>query len=163
MGWVGAGLGLLLAGTACQSRPDPSYNPVVARFFIEAGSEEATAGVNLPQSNLSIPVRAKAVLVETDIINVELVRVELGLCLLFQVTPAAARDLFRLTASNQGRRLVLTLNGSPSGARLIDRPFGDGNIMIFVEMPEADLPGLVHNLKASAQQWQRELARRRRT
>ena len=32
---------------------------------------------------------------------------ELGKCLMFQLTPAAARDFYRLTGSHQGRRLVL--------------------------------------------------------
>lgn len=152
---------LMVAGAGCQSRSTPEPAPVVARFFLE-GSREATATLRLPRSETLIPVQAKAVVVETDIVNVELARVELGLCLLFQLTPAAARDLFRLTAAEPGRRLVLTLNGTPAGVRLIDRPLNDGIIMIFVETPDEALPELVHNLKATAHQVQRELARGRR-
>lgn len=157
---VMAAVGLMLAGAGCQSRSTPDHAPVVARFFLE-GTREATATLRLPRSETLIPVQAKAVVVETDIVNVELARVELGLCLMFQLTPAAARDLFRLTAAQPGRRLVLTLNGAPAGARLIDRPLNDGIIMIFVEMPDEALLELVHNLKATSHQVQRELARGR--
>jgi hypothetical protein len=152
---------LLLAGTGCQSRAAAKHSPVVARFFLE-GTREATATLRLPRSETFIPVQAKAVVVETDIVNVELAQVEMGLCLLFQLSPAAARDLFRLTAANQGRRLVLTLDGAPVGARLLDRPLNDGVIMIFVELPDEALPPLVHDLKATSQQVQRELAQGRR-
>jgi hypothetical protein len=137
-------LGLALAG--CQSAPRPASTPEVARFFLES-VDGAGEQVTLPQSGVQILVQPKPVITEFDIANVELARVELGLCLAFELTPAAAGDLHRLTAANQGRRLVLLLGGVPFGARYIAQPMDRGTVLIFIEVPDAALPALVANLK----------------
>jgi hypothetical protein len=99
------------------------------------------------------------VLTEGDVVAVELMQVELGRCLMFQLTPAAARDLFRLSGASQGRRLVLLLNQVPVGARRIDGPIGDGRIFLFVEVAEPALPALVANLQQTTADFQRTMAR----
>lgn len=151
-------LGLvLLAG--CHSTSRRRADAVYARFFLEGqGTNVATAV--LPVSEVRIPVSAKPVLSEFDIVNVELVQVELGRCLLFQFTPSATRDLYRLTASNQGRRLVLFFDGQPVGARRIDAPISEGTVLIFVERPDETLPALVKALKATSVELQQEAAKK---
>jgi len=140
---------LLLVLAGCQSPPGPETAPVVARFWLEADAAR-TIEVVLPVSETKIRILARPVISEFDIVNVELARVELGLCLMFQLTPGAARDLYRLSASNQGRRLVLFLNDRPSGARLIEQPVEGGVLYTFVELPDAELPALVQGLKQTA-------------
>jgi len=148
-------LGLALAG--CHTAPRGT-DVALARFLIETDDSRDTVAT-LPLSGVRVPVSAKPVISEFDIVNVDLVEVELGRCLRFQLTPAAARDLYRLTASRQGRRLVLTLDGAPVGARRIERPFEDGAVMLFVELPDAELPALVQRLRTTSAELQRAAAR----
>jgi hypothetical protein len=96
------------------------------------------------------------VLSEVDIANVELVRVDLGLCLMFDCTPEGARDLLRLSAANLGRRVIITLNGVALGARLFEGAIPDGRLFIFVEMNDeqitvaaVDLKKTVHEVQAA--------------
>lgn len=139
-------VGLLLL-PACQTRtPSPLDQPLVARFFLEARPGTAGVAMQLPVSKLTFQVNPKPVLVEYDIVNVGLVRVDLGWCLQFQFTPAAARDLYRLTATNLNRGLVLTFNDTPIGARRIDQAIADGALLIFVEVPNENLPPLAEQL-----------------
>lgn len=137
-------LGLTLAG--CQAVPPKAAVSERARFFLEASGDPWEV-VILPQSGAQIAVQPKPVFTELDIVNVEIAQVELGQCLVFQFTSAAARDLARLTAANPDRRLVLTLGGVPFGARHYSRPLDRGVLFIFVEVPDAALPALVASLK----------------
>lgn len=147
-----------LAG--CSSAPEPKdYTPVVARFFLESATGDGTP-LTLPQSGVRVAVNPKPVIAEGDIINVELVQVDLGKCLLFQLSTSAIRDFYRMTVTHQGRRLVLVLDGEALGARRIDGPITNGVLYVFVERPDADLPVLVQNLKKSSAAIQRELARK---
>ncbi len=140
---------LFLSG--CQSSPKPAtYEPLIVRFFLETRLGEAGVPLHLPISGVGVTVAAKPILVEYDILNAEVARVELGNCLLLQFTPAAARDLYRLSVASMGRRLVLTLNDEPVGARRIEQAIGDGTILVFVERPDAELPGLVGRIKRTS-------------
>jgi hypothetical protein len=140
---------LLLSG--CQSKlPDPMNDPLVARFFLETRPGEAGLAVQLPVSKLDLTVNPKPVFVETDIIDADLIRVKLGWCMMIRFTPAAARDLYRLTVGNQGRRLVLAFNDQPAGARRIDEVMGQGGLLIFVEVDDVNLPPLVERLKRTS-------------
>lgn len=136
----------LVAGCQTSSRP-AVVEPLVARFYLEVRPDEAGVVLQLPVSEVAVTVGPKPVLVEYDLINAEVAQVELGPCLFLQLTPAAAHDLHRLSLAAAGRRLVLTLNGSPFGARRIDQPLADGTLLIFVEVPASRLPGLVDRLK----------------
>jgi hypothetical protein len=153
---------LLLTGLSggCNSTPAPrDYTQKLARFFLEAANEDGTPVV-LPKSNVHIAVNSKPVLTEGDIANVELVQVELGQCLMFQLTATASRDFYRLSVTHQGRRLVLLVDGVALGARRIDGPISDGTVFVFAEVAEADLPALVNNLKKTSIAVQRELSRK---
>jgi len=139
----------LLSG--CQSTPpDPMNDPLVARFFLETRPGEAGLPVQLPISKLDLTVNPKPVFVETDIIDADLIRVKLGWCMMIRFTPAAARDLYRLTVNNQGRRLVLSFNDQPAGARRIDEVMTQGGLLIFVEVDDVNLPPLVERLKRTS-------------
>lgn len=158
--WLSAlALVCLWGGGGCQSAPPRDYTSLSARFFLEAANVDGTP-VTLPQSGVRLSVNSKPVITEGDILNVELVQVDLGKCLLVQLTPSASRDFFRLSATHQGRRLVMTVNGDAIGARRIDGVITNGALFVFVEVAEDKLPALVDNLKKSSIAIQREIARK---
>lgn len=132
----------------CATQPARPAATAVARFFLETPRGEG-AQAKLPRSEVTIAIQPKPVITEFDLANVEIAEVELGRCLLFQLTPEGSRDLYRLTAANQGRRLVLVVDGGPLGARRIEQPFEGGVILIFVERPDEELPALVRDLRAT--------------
>jgi preprotein translocase subunit SecD len=140
-------LGLALAG--CQSAVRQESAPVRARFYLES-ADAATGQVTLPQSSVHISVQPKPVFTEFDLVHVEIARVELGPCLEFRFTRAAARDLYRLTVANQGRRLVLVVDGAPVGAQRTDQPLDHGVVRVFAEMPDSALPALVTSLNKTS-------------
>lgn len=158
---LGAGLlaALLLAG--CQSPEKPlDFDPLVARFLIEAPAQApGTVVVELPISKVRVPVYSRPVLNEVDLANVELVRVDLGLCLMFDCTPEGARDLMRLSASNLGRRIVVTLNGTAFGARVFESAIQDGRLFIFVEMNDEQVTAAAVDLKKTVHEVQAARAR----
>lgn len=162
IGVLGAGWRTLLLGgwvvvlmAGCQSAPEEkNYVTTLARFFLETPSDRSVS-VTLPQSGVQVAVGSKPVFTEGDIVNVELMQVDLGKCLMFQFTSSAARDLYRVTASNQGKRLVLVINDVAVGARHIERPLLEGALLVFVEVPDVALPALVENLKKTSGTLQR--------
>ena len=153
-----AGILWLFAG--CSSTPAPrDYKVIVPRIFLEAANNNGTP-LTLPRSGVSVVVNSTPVLTEGDVVDAELVQVDLGKCLLLQLTPSATRDFYRMSVTHQGRRLVLVINGEPLGARRIDGAITNGAIYVFVEIPDAALAELVGNLKKSAAALQREIARK---
>lgn len=160
MYWCGLGLVLGLALAGCQTKTEADRPPVVARFLMETDATRGAIEVLLPVSGVRVRVAPKPVITEYDITGVAEARVDLGHCLLFRLTPAASRDLYRLSAQNLNRRLVLVLNGQPMGARVIDRPLEPGALFIFLEVPDARLPVLVQDITATSQRLQKEAARR---
>ena len=148
----------VLAG--CQTDAARGQPKTIARFYLESSDARAVSVV-LPNSGITLALAATPALTEGDIVNVEVVQVELGRCLMFELTPSATRDLYRFTASNQGRRLVLTINGAAFGARRIDGPIADGRLFVFVEMADNALLALVANLKTTSAELQRAAAKRK--
>lgn len=142
--------------TGCQRTPRrAAFTRVQPRFYLEVA--DAPRFVVLPVSGVQIATSDRPVLSEGDIIDVKLAEVELGRCLVFELTPAAARDFYRLSAANQGRRLVLLVDGVPIGARRLDGPVNDGRLFIFLEVPDENLSKLAHDLRESAVDVQRAL------
>lgn len=158
MRWLGLILAILLGTTGCRTAPQVADQLIVARFFIESADDHGVRAV-LPVSETAIVVSVKPVLTEFDVVRVEVAQVELGRCLLFQLTPAAARDLHRLSGAHQGRRLVLMVDGQALGARRIDAPLAEGDLFIFVETPDEELPALQRRLATTALQLQRAAKR----
>jgi preprotein translocase subunit SecD len=138
-------LSLALAG--CQNPPaaTKSITSERARFHLESADESAQL-VTMPRSGVQLAIGSKPVFTEHDIVKVSIAHIEQGECLAFEFTPAAARDLRRLTSENPGRHLVLLLEGVAFGARLIEKPLDRGVLLVFVETPDAALPALVDSL-----------------
>jgi hypothetical protein len=139
----------------CQSsRHSELDEPLIARFFMEVRPGTPGTVVQLPVSRVILNVNPKPVLTEYDIANVEFGKTtDLGWCLNFQFTPAAARDLYRLSAANQGGRLMLTLNDAPVGVRRLDQPVANGNLLVFLEVPNDQLPPIAERLKRTSAQY----------
>lgn len=144
------GLSLLLGGCATPSETPKPYAPLAARFYLETKPGESGVTVTLPRSGVRVVVAPKPVVVEYDIANAEIAQVELGRCVLVQLNGAAARDLYRLSVTASGRRLVLALDDRFVGGRRIDQPIEDGAILTFVELPDEELPALVDRLKRTS-------------
>ncbi|MFI5356558.1 MAG: hypothetical protein ACHQ4G_04410 [Opitutales bacterium] len=149
-GVFGAGLG------GCRTQVADPGPVLVARFLLESDAQRGALAVRLPVSGVQVRVAPKPVITEYDIVHVIEAKVDLGPCLLFQLTPAAARDVYRLSARNLNRRLLLVLNGEPVGVRVIDRPLEAGMLFIFLEVPNASLPKLVNDLNRTCLRLQRE-------
>ena len=112
-GFLAAAWAVAIGG--CHSAPKVrDYTPMEVRFYLEASPGDGTP-LTLPQSSVHVSVNPKPVITEGDVVNVELVKVDLGLCLLFQLTPGTVRDFYRLSATHQGRRLVLLVDGVAIG------------------------------------------------
>lgn len=133
-------------GCVSESRRGSGEGPAVARFYLETG-RDGGASATLPRSEVTISILPKPVITEFDLTGVEIADVELGRCLMFQLTPAASRDLLRLTASHVGWRLVLLVNGQPLGARRIESAIHNGALLIFVEQSDDALPQLTERLR----------------
>ena len=100
---------------------------------------------------MALKVDPKPVLTEYDIAGVNLARLDVGWCLVFQLTPTARRDFYRMSVAVQGRRVVLTLNGLPAGALRLDQVVSDGNLPIFAEVPDGELPDLADRIRKTSE------------
>src|SRR4051812_20220418 len=109
----------LFAAVGCNtSTKKKEYEKTVSRLFLEASDGDAFASVTLPVSGVQISINNKPVVTEFDFTGVELAQSDLGKFMVFSLTPEAARDVYRVTGNNQGKRLVLFINGKPMGARM---------------------------------------------
>ena len=135
---------------------------MIARFLIEANEREAFATVTLPISGVQIAVNNKPIISEFDYTGVSLAQSDLGKFLVFSLTADAAREVYRVTGSNQGKRLVLFINNRPVGARMIDGAFNTGSIAVFAALPEETLPELVKNLDGTSVEMQKRIAKEKR-
>jgi hypothetical protein len=146
---------LVVAGVmGCSTVSSPDERATMARFHLES-REAIGPRTRLPQSETEITIAAKPVFTEFDLTSVAIVETELGNCLSFQLTAAAARDLHRLSLVNVGQRLVLTVDGEAMGARRIEQPIDDGVLLVFIEMPDDQLPALKAALLKTAEDYQR--------
>lgn len=128
-------------------------NMQVPRLMIESrGMDYAGSGgieLALPISGSTIQVENKPIVNEFDIINAEMVKVDIGLALLLELTDTGRRELYRRSVTNKGNRVVLTSNGEAIGARVLDGAITDGKFYTFVEIPDDELGQFVLDLKAS--------------
>ena len=141
-----ASFGLLVA-----CKKDKLENPSVPRLMVEARNTNyaATSGekVTLPVSRTTVSIQGYPVVNEFDILNVEMVKVDMGVALLVQTGGQGARDLYRASVSNMGSRIVFMVNGNAIGARRIDGAIQDGNFYTFVEVDDEELGQLVLDIK----------------
>jgi len=138
--------------TGCMKDDQPD-NLSVPRLMIESrGVNYGALGgelVTLPVSGTSIQIQSEPLVHEFDIFNVDMVKVDMGIALLIQVSPKGARELYRGSVSSMGGRIVLTVNGNAIGARRIDGAIQDGNLYTFVEVDDEELGQLVLDIKKS--------------
>lgn len=117
---------------------------------------QQTLDMVLPLSKTNISVRAKPSFAEWDFLHASHFETDLGPAVVFLLTPEATRDLYRLSLGNQGKRLVVTINGVALGSRYIDRPIEDGRIAVYIEIDDEDVPELVRNVQLTSQDIQAE-------
>ncbi len=144
-------LAALTAG--CRSKPDKVF-----RFYQEQTAVtmlgDGLKGT-LPLSGAEFTVGRTPILFEGDVEAIELVQVDLGLCVLFQFGEAGSRELYRASVRGTGRRIFLFINDVPFGARRMDGPISDGALYMFLEVPDSELPDLVEEMKVSLKQVKR--------
>jgi hypothetical protein len=136
-----------LAVGACASHSSKKDYPIsVVRFMVESTELENGGIVRLPQSGVAISIAPKTYFTEYDVVRCDVIDNELGKSLVFQFTDDATRDLYRFTATNQGKRLVVLLNGIAIGAQRILGANMQGYAVFYVEVPEAELLELAKNI-----------------
>jgi hypothetical protein len=139
-------LGLLVA-----CKKDKLENLSVPRLMLEVGGFNygSTSGVTvtLPVSRTTVTLNTDPLVNEFDILNVEMVKVDMGVALLVQTGGQGARDLYRASVSDRGSRIVFMVNGNAIGARRIDGAMQDGNFYTFVEVDDEELGQLVLDIK----------------
>ncbi|HKK19174.1 MAG TPA: hypothetical protein VJ952_10890 [Opitutales bacterium] len=149
-------LALLLS--ACKKDKIEAEDMKIPRLMVETrGVQYGGLGgqvVQLPVSGTRIALQKEPLVTEFDIVNVELVKVELGLALLIQTNERGARALYRGTVSNMGGRIVLTVNNNAIGARRIDSAIQNGNLYTFVEVSDDEIGQLVLDMKKTIQKLQ---------
>lgn len=147
---------VVLVFASCRSLAPVRHAPAARIAFRVESAAPGGRTLVLPESGVRVRVAPAPLLTGADIAGVGLSPGELGTSLLFRLTPSGVRALTREEPRAAGRRLVLTLNGAPLGARRIDGALRGRTVSIFVEQPETELPALVATLNSGA------LPRRRR-
>lgn len=136
--------------TGCRSEPEKVF-----RFYQEQTAVtmlgDGLKGT-LPLSGANFTVARTPILFEGDVEAIELVQVDLGLCVLFQFNEAGSRELYRASVRGAGRRIFLFVNDVPLGARKMDGAIDDGALYMFLEVPDSELPALVEEMRVSLEQ-----------
>ena len=155
-------IALLTLTSGCLKGPYGFKNKVenmqVPRLMIEsrgmdyAGSRAVK--LTLPVSGSTIQVESTPIVNEFDIINAEMVKVDMGLALMLELTDTGRRELYRRSVTNKGNRVVFTSNDKAIAARVLDGAITDGKFYTFVEIPDDDLGQFVLDLKASIDELQ---------
>lgn len=125
----------------------PSTSPADVRLFVETRESGGTEWT-LPVSDVRIACQAAPAVDATNVADLAVVTLELGRALLVQLTPRGVADLTTQLAGN-AKRIVLVVNDRAIGVVRLAPPIRDGRILLFLEIPESELPGLVTTLKPS--------------
>jgi len=153
-------LGLVaLAASGCHtSTPPPKY---VTEFYLEAPNQSGVV-FTLPISQLTYHRMADSFLNLSMLTGVEQGHVTVNLpdgttqqkpCVFFYFNDDGRTRLNMSSGANQQRRIFLYLNEKPIGVRFIDQPIDTGQLFMFLEVPEKDLPDYVKDLKESIQRF----------
>jgi hypothetical protein len=153
-------LGLLaLFGSACHSNSDlPKY---VTEFYMEAPKDSGIA-FTLPISKLTYHRMADSFLDLSMVTGVDQGHVTVNLpdgtsqqkpCVIFYFNDDGRERLNMASAANPQRRIFLYLNEKPIGVRPIDQPIDTGQLFLFMEVTDKDLPTYVADLKKSIKQF----------
>jgi hypothetical protein len=153
------GLLLLSALVFVGCRSTTIEYPHLPTVFLEAGNTfpgQTNPVVTLPVSRTEFRIFDKPLYDPTDIIRIEMVRVDRGLAVRYLLTPSASRDLMRTSVDNIGYRLVFFDNNDPIGARMIDGSIENGMIYTFLEVPDEEVPELVTEMNRTLVEFRRK-------
>lgn len=138
---------LCLLTTGCRGKPEQVF-----RFYQEQSAVtmlgDGLEGT-MPISGANFTVGRTPILFEGDVEAIDLVQVDLGLCVLFQFSDAGRRELYRASVRGAGRRIFLFVNDVPVGARRLDGAIEDGKLYMFLEVPDSELPAFVEEMRTS--------------
>jgi hypothetical protein len=154
---LGALAGLAVAGCNTRSGFPPNFKPVIVQFNLETPNADASTATALPLSGQRIAYDPTPVLNESDIIGVKIEQTQMGSCTIFSLTDEATRGLYRVSATHQGFRLVVTLNGVPTGIIKLGQAISTGTLPVYLEIPDTDLPELVKGMNATCVEIQKRL------
>ncbi len=136
---------LLCAGFLCSCSSDKK-RPHTAEFYLE--KEYPTAeSIHYDAAELLQASGNRPVVMDKEIDDVDLVRVDAGICLLFHLSPSSTMRLAHTTANNLGKRLVLVIDGKPVGIRMIDEIIQNGQLFTFTELSSQEMGKTVVQLK----------------
>jgi len=137
---------LLLSG--CSKHIDTKKQHVV-ELNMEA-VDAAGREVQMEESGLVYQICENALLSKDDIIDIDLVQVDMGCCLLLYLSVQGRASLERSIANHLDRSIVLMIDGMPVGARKF-KPEGleDQGLFIFTEWGDDRLEDFVVGAKES--------------
>ncbi len=154
---LGALAGLALTGCNSSTAFPRDFKPVIVQFNLETPNAEVGTAAPLPLSRQRIAFDPTPVLNETEIIGVKIEQTQMGSCTIFTLTPEAGRGLYRISATHQGYRLVVTINGAPTGVIKLGQAISTGTLPVYLEIPDTDLPELVKGMNATCVEIQKRL------
>jgi hypothetical protein len=140
-----------------------SHNKIKGNLKLASFHLETSPNIPIPYSEQIkmagrgkvVHVESKACLNEYDIVNVELVQAKANgvnvLLFLFEFTPQASRSLYYITATNQGRFLLLKINGVPISLELIRNPISTGLWLTPTQMNRKESEEVVLKLRQTTQ------------
>jgi len=147
---------LLLVGlVGCGEKTE---NPdFVTRFHVEVSPNlpsKWNATATLPLSKVNIHFNPQPFIFEGDIIGADAYQTDLGKVVQIQFTPEAAQALWRVSASNVGKRIFMFVNGKPIGHHRIERAITSPQVFFWVEVPDNQVEPFVAMLKESIERSQ---------
>ncbi|WOO43214.1 hypothetical protein [Rubellicoccus peritrichatus] len=138
-------IALVFAG--CE-KDDPTHT---VRFFLENPSAGRTGvwakPLTLEGSGLTYYVKPDPLITEANITNIQLVKVQSGhMAFLFHLDEFGTRALYRASVADNGRMLILVVNGNAIGARQLDGSISDGRLYTFTELSDEEMEKLYEEL-----------------
>lgn len=147
----------ILAG--CRSF-DESFTPYLTKIYLQESPNLPASHIQemvLPMSGTRVTVGSRPRFVEWDILRAAYFDTEMGRAVMLVFTPDAAGGLYNATINNQGRNLVLTINGVPVGGHYIDGPIQDGRLAFFLEIESDAIPEVVEGIQKTSDKIQNEM------
>jgi hypothetical protein len=125
-------------GAYSSSSSSSAKRPVSAKIFLEINGDPEMAAP-LPVSKMRVAVATNPVITEGDIFAVRVQETPpLGYRLIFQLRRSVADpDFYALTLKNQGRSLVLALDGQMVAVSKIAGPIANGVVAFYPEFNPA--------------------------
>lgn len=120
---------IFLAGVAGSDPPKSTFR-VHVQTVVQGAPGTQVLAVTLINPTKQIMVRAQPELSERDIMSVESAPADSGVALKLTLSEHGRFVLSTLTTENQGKVLVVFLNGRVVYAPIIDRIIGDGFLII---------------------------------